>query len=144
MTREAQIEALLSKQPKQLTNDSFRRVSTEDLFAVLHELSNRPKSFHAAAAITKYLIQERGAEPSPQLYECLIACARDPQASAEMIAQLLAEIRELKLPTGSMLFHDALEVCTLRYYMAVHVPRLTFRPSPSTPTTSSGTRSSGP
>ena len=62
MTREAQIEVFLSAQPKQLTNDMFRRVSTEDLITALHELSHRPHSFRAAAAITQY--PYRNVEPS--------------------------------------------------------------------------------
>lgn len=110
-SKDGLIQALLHSMPKTPNDKWLDQVATDDLFAILQAIHNRPGSFQRVAAITKYLIQSRGAEPSPKLYECLIACARDPTASADMVSQLLAEMKQLKLPTGSLLFHDVLEVC---------------------------------
>ncbi|ROT40738.1 hypothetical protein SODALDRAFT_307137 [Sodiomyces alkalinus F11] len=100
--------------PKELDKNVLRSASTEQITEALQVLRNRPDGFLVTAALVKHLVQERGELPNPRMYECLIASARDTKGSADMLAQLLAEMKTLKFPTGSRLCHEALQV------LAVH------------------------
>ncbi|KAL2754258.1 hypothetical protein ACRALDRAFT_1076058 [Sodiomyces alcalophilus JCM 7366] len=99
--------------PKELDKNLLRSASTPDIIDALQVLRDRPNSFLVTAAIVKYLVHERREAPNPRIYECLIASARDTKGSADMLAQLLAEMKTLKFPTGSRLCHDALQVLAI-------------------------------
>ncbi|KAM0273961.1 hypothetical protein ACHAQH_008081 [Verticillium albo-atrum] len=96
-----------------LERDVLPVASVSDLFEALRQLQTAPDSFRTAAAVVRHLVQDRGQQPTPALYECLIACARDTNGSADMIAQLLAEMRQLGINPGAQLCHDALEALAI-------------------------------
>ncbi|KAH7353451.1 hypothetical protein B0T11DRAFT_356560 [Plectosphaerella cucumerina] len=87
--------------------------STENLLASLHDLSSRPDGFKPTAAVAEYLVKERGVPLTVDLYQCLVASCRDTAASADMLANLFSDMKELGLPTGMLLCHDALEALAI-------------------------------
>lgn len=93
---------------------NFHLQSTQDLQAALHNLASQPGGFEGVAAVAEYLVRTRKVPLTAEMYGDLVAACRDTTASAEMLANLLADMKELKMPTGVLLCHDALEV------LAVH------------------------
>lgn len=102
--------------PKDLDPKALEAASTPDLFEVLDALKDRPNGFLSAAAILKYLVLERGEAPTPQMYEYLVACARDSKSSADMLAQLFSEMKEGNVTITPRLSHLALQVRIPIYY----------------------------
>ncbi|KAM0608684.1 hypothetical protein D7B24_008907 [Verticillium nonalfalfae] len=111
---DARVRSILKAPPPTiLDRDVLPMASVPDMLEALRQLQTIPDSFRTAAAIVRHLIQDRGQQPSPALYECLIACARDTNGSADMIAQLLAEMHQLGMNPGAQLCHDALEALAI-------------------------------
>ncbi|KAH6685708.1 pentatricopeptide repeat protein [Plectosphaerella plurivora] len=93
--------------------ESLAKRSTSDLMATLQDLSGRPDGFLPAAAVAAYLVKERNVPLNTDIYHSLVAACRDTAASADMLANLLGDMKELGLPTGVLLCHDALEALAI-------------------------------
>ncbi|KAM0328175.1 hypothetical protein ACHAQA_005582 [Verticillium albo-atrum] len=96
-----------------LERDVLPVASVPDMLEALQQLQTKPDGFRTAAAVIRHLIQDRGQQPTAALYECLVACARDTNASADMLAQLFAEMRQLRINPGGQMCHDALEALVI-------------------------------
>lgn len=80
------------------------------MYEALEVLRGQPKSFDKVATIITHLVTDRDAELSPALYEHLVVAMADVQGSAAMLAQLFAEMRELRLAPSPAIHHAALAV----------------------------------
>jgi hypothetical protein len=83
-----------------------------ELHEALRQLRASKSPYGEIADMVEYLVRVRGEKPSLLHYDALIFANADPErGSAEVVAQLLMEMKKEGIVPDSGLYHSALHVC---------------------------------
>ncbi|OLN97362.1 hypothetical protein CCHL11_01057 [Colletotrichum chlorophyti] len=89
-------------------DEQLRSAPLPAIYDALRVLQGQPKSFNKVATIITHLVNSRNVELSPILYEHLVAAMADVRGSAEMLAQLFGEMKQLSIKPTAAICHAAL------------------------------------
>jgi hypothetical protein len=89
-----------------------------ELHGRLRQLSTEQGAYHKIVELVEYLIRERGEKPALIHYEALLRANADAEfGNAEVVKDLLIEMKEEGIATDSGLYHGVLQVCGIKRYL---------------------------
>jgi len=90
---------------------SLDDVPVRELYDTLRNIGSEDGAYKSITDLVDYLITSRGERPSLILYDALIRANADAShGSADVVANLLREVKEEKIVPDSNLYHSALQV----------------------------------